>query len=87
MLAKHHDMLMFTKKVDKKKDAGVALKEWMRIVTLGSIVLSEDFGSIVFSNSKPAKAWNMVHLRAFCSKFKIYGYKNRICGRLRVRHQ
>jgi hypothetical protein len=87
MLAKHHDMLMFKKKADKKKDADVTFKEWISIDTLGSIVLSEDFESIAFSNSKPAKAWNMVHLRAFCSKFKIYGHKNRICGRFRARHQ
>ena len=40
-------------------------------------MLSEDFGSIVSINSKPVKAWNMVHLRVLCSKFKISGYKNR----------
>lgn len=78
MLAKqHHDMLMLKKKADKKKDADEVFKEWIRIVTLDSIVLSEDFGSIVSIDSKPVKAWNMVHLRALCSKFKISGYKNR----------
>ena len=49
MLAKqHHDVLMMKKKADKKKeDADEVLKEWIRIVTLDSIVLSEDFGRIV----------------------------------------
>ena len=78
MLAKqHHDMLMLKKKADKKKDADEVYKEWIRIVTIDDIVLSEDFGSIVSIDSKPVKAWIMVHLRARCSKFKISGYKNR----------
>ena len=81
MLAKqHHDMLMFKKKADEKKDADVAFTECWTVLCSRKI-------SGVFSNSKPVKAWNMVHLRAICSKFKIYGYKNRICGRLRAQHQ
>lgn len=77
MLAKqHHEMLLNKKKADKKKKDDAAFNEWTLLVTLDSIVLSSDTGSIASIDSKPVDAWNMKYLRALCSKFKISGYKN-----------
>ena len=77
MLAKqHHEMLLKMKKADKKKKDDAVFNEWILLVTLDSIVLSSDSGSIASIDSKPEDAWNMKYLRALCSKFKISGYKN-----------
>ena len=77
MLAKQHHKLLFKmKKADKKKQDHAAFNEWIPLVTLDSIVLSSDFGSIASIDSKPADTWNMKYLRALCSKLKISGYKN-----------
>jgi hypothetical protein len=74
----HHMMLLKKKKAERKYNADAAFNEWTRIVTLDSIVLSADCGSIGPIDSKPLDwSWNMKHLRALCSKFKISGYKNR----------
>ncbi|KAI2489609.1 hypothetical protein MHU86_24977 [Fragilaria crotonensis] len=73
----HHMMLLEKKKAEKKKNADAAFNEWTRIVTLDSIVLSADCESIESIDSKPLESWNMKHLRALCSKFKMSGYKNR----------
>lgn len=69
--------LRIKKKADKQKDADTAFKEWTKMVTLDSIVLSEDLGTIVSVDSKPVEALNVKYIRAFCSKLKITGYKNR----------
>lgn len=77
MLAKqHHAQLVRMKKADKKKKDDAAFIEWTLLVSLESIVLSSDFGSIISIDSKPVHEWNMKHLRALCSKLKISGYKN-----------
>lgn len=73
----HHMMLLKKKKAERKNNADAAFNEWTRIVTLDSIVLSADCESIDTIDSKPLESWNMKHLRALCSKFKISGYKNR----------
>lgn len=73
----HHMMLLKKKKAERKNNADAAFNEWTRIVTLDSIVLSADCESIESIDSKPLESWNMKHLRALCSKFKISGYKNR----------
>jgi len=69
--------LRIQKKANKQKDADLAFKEWTKMVTLDSIMLSEDLGTIVSIDSKPVEALNVKYIRAFCSKLKITGYKNR----------
>lgn len=64
------------KKADKKKKDNTASNKWTHQVTLDSIVLSTNFGSIASIDLKPLDAWNIKYLRALCSKFKISGYEN-----------
>ena len=69
--AKHQHLvyleLRMKKKADKQKDADMAFKEWTKMVTLDSIVLSEDLGKTVSVNSKPVEALNVKYIRAFRS--------------------
>jgi hypothetical protein len=64
-------------KEEAKRSAQNQLRDWVVKITLDDIVLSADGTTIAEIDAKPTEAYNMVFLRAFCSKLKINGYKNK----------
>jgi hypothetical protein len=79
MLKQQHELRIQKKAVnaEKKRDEESAIKEWTNTVSLDSILLSHDSGSIVSIASKPVHVVTANSIRALCIKLKISGYKNK----------
>jgi hypothetical protein len=65
------------KKEEAKQSAQNQLRDWMSMVTIDDIILSADGTTITEIDTKPTDKYNMLYLRALCSKLKINGYKNK----------
>ena len=65
------------KKEEAKRSAQNQLRDWMTMITIDDIVLSADGTTITEIDTKPTDLYNMLYLRALCSKLKINGHKNR----------
>lgn len=54
-----------------------AINAWAERITLNTVVLNPESNGIVSINGLSINLLTMVHLRRFCVRFRISGYKNR----------